>query len=160
MFKVKIKQKYKEIQEWPTYEDPILGVKHPSSWEPIESPNTLEFQLYENETSPVLFTDIVLVTPSVLGVNSSAELMNTIVNAMRGETSDICEIDHEAKIKGITEPVTKAVFTTKNEDGKVIGRSATCTIVSDENKGYKIGFITKPTGYDKFIPVIDSFKVL
>ncbi|MGB7558194.1 MAG: hypothetical protein WBM37_06690, partial [Nitrososphaeraceae archaeon] len=81
-------QNQTQIEEWTTYEDPILGIsiQHPSEWEPIEEPNTLAFEVYENETSPLLFTDIVLVTPSVLGVNSSAEFMNTILNALRGET--------------------------------------------------------------------------
>ena len=159
-------QNQTQIEEWTTYEDPILGIsiQHPSEWEPIEDPNALAFEVYENETSPLLFTDIVLVTPSVLGVNSSAEFMNTILNALRGETSDIYEIDNEARIKGIIEPISKAVFTTKNEDGKVIGRSVTFTIVSDDDKAYKIAFITKPTGYEKFIPtiqkMIDSFKIL
>ena len=159
-------QNQTQIEEWTTYEDPILGIsiQHPSEWEPIEEPNALAFEVYENETSPLLFTDIVLVTPSVLGVNSSAEFMNTVLNAIRGETSDIYEIDNEARIKGIIEPISKAVITTKNEDGKVIGRSVTYTIVSDDDKAYKIAFITKPTGYEKFIPIIqkmiDSFKIL
>jgi hypothetical protein len=67
-------------QEWLTYEDPILGIsiQYPKGWEPIEEPNTLLFNVYENETSPVLLTTVE-VAPT-LGLNTSEDVMKSYLN--------------------------------------------------------------------------------
>jgi hypothetical protein len=82
---------------------------------------------------------------------------------VRSRTHPKYELNNKAKIGGITEPVSKSVHSFTNDEGKVIGRTIAYYVVSDD-KAYSISFITRPTGYEKFIPTIqkmvDSFKIL
>jgi hypothetical protein len=154
-----------QTQGWSTYDDPILGIsiQYPKGWEPTEAPNMLSFEACENETGLVVDATVGITPGPTMGLNTSEDVMKDNLNALRSSISEIYELNNKAKIGGITEPVSKSVHTFTNDEGEVIGRTIAYYVVSDD-KAYSISFITRPTGYEKFIPTIqkmvDSFKIL
>jgi hypothetical protein len=80
---------------------------------------------------------------------------------MGDDISERIEINNEAKINGI--PASKAVLMFTDDEGKDIGRFIGYFVV-DGNMVYTITFITPPTNYEPYIPIIqkmvDSFKIL
>ena len=153
-------QNQTQTQEWVTYDDPILGisVQYPVSWEPIEKPGTLSFQVYDNESKPSMFTTIG-VSPTLESIDTNKKLMKSFMNEMRGQISKINELNNATEVNG--EPAAKAVFITKDETGKDIGRTIDYFMVRQDNS-YFISFITQPTD-DKHLPttekMVNSFKI-
>jgi PsbP-like protein len=153
-------QTQSQSQEWVTYEDPILGisVQHPEGWEPIAEPDTLKFEIYDNESKMSIFTTIT-VFPTTEHNVTNEEFMKGLLNLFRGEISKVHEVSNTT-VSGI--PASKAVYLTKDDTGNDSGRIIAYVMLTPD-KSYIITFITQPTDYDKHIPtiqkMISSFKI-
>jgi hypothetical protein len=132
---------------WSTYEDQILGIKiqYPKGWEVEEEPNSVGFNLYYNESKPLVFTGVDIMQSLPEDIDTSEKLMKSVMNLVRGDMlKKINTIDNSVTMDN--KPAYKADFITNLEDGTEDAHSIFYFLV-DQDVAYTVSFVTSPEYY-------------